>query len=286
MGNCLRAMVLIVGAMVAFTATAQTAAVLDPANALHTVAAGSTISERVNVQNPGQFPLELQIYLADWKHSQTGSFEFLDAGTLDSSLLDWISFPSEPLSIAANGHSTIDYTVTVPSDALPGTYWGVLFVESRPGDVPPGVAATTFSVRVGHIIYVNVPELTSSGAITGIFGESPQSEADPFRVIGLYSNSGNSMQIIQGALTVRDSNGSTVIEVEIPRRVVLPQSTRAIVVNLVGPLPAGNYTAVLVLDYGDESREVAGALDIQLSQPLAEPPANPDDDHDTESDQP
>ncbi len=275
---------------VAFTlanAGAQTAAVLDPANALYEAPAGTTISGRVSVQNPSPAALELQVYLADWLHSQTGDFEFFEAGSLDSSLAEWITYSSESLPLEPNQGAALDYTITVPPDAAPGTYWGILFVESQPGAPAPGQTVTTFSVRVGHVIYVNVPELTLQGAISGMFGEPPLEETDPYRVIGLYSNGGNAMQIVQGALTVRDSAGTVVIEVAIPRRVILPASTRALVVSLFGPLPIGNYTAVLVLDYGDETREVAGAFDFQLQSPLAAPPVATDEQGSPpESDQP
>lgn len=253
------------------SAFGQSAAVVDPANAVYDSAPGDTITESLTIRNPGSEQLILRPYLSDWQHGLSGESQFLEAGSLPTSLDGWITFPTDPLSIAADGVTQLPYTITVPADAAPGTHWGVLFVESEPGEPVPGQAAAAFSVRVGHIIYVNVPELRSDGAIIGIFGDPPRTEAAPYGLYVQYANTGNSMQVISGSLTVRDGSGEVVIEIEIPRRVVLPAATRSIGIELVGPLPIGNYTALTVLDYGDAAREVAGVYDFQLTAPLAAP---------------
>ena len=70
---------------------------------------------------------------------------------------------------------------------------------------------------------------------------------------------------------MRDATGRKVAEVPIEEVVVLPGQTRILPITLVGPLPAGNYTALAVLNYGDPSRDVAADLPFTLKSPLAAP---------------
>ena len=51
---------------------------------------------------------------------------------------------------------------------------------------------------------------------------------------------------------------------------MLPGVDRAFQINVVGPLPAGNYTALVVLNYGSDEQDVAGAIDFTLTEPLLE----------------
>jgi hypothetical protein len=147
----------------------------------------------------------------------------------------------------------------------------VLFVESEPGDPEPGQAAATFAVRVGHVVYLNVPPVTRAGAIAGIFGEPPAGPAEPYRLTVLYVNGGNAVTGVEGRFTLSNDRGEAVIEAEIDRAVVLPGSERAFQIDVVGPLPAGGYTALVVFDYGDEDQEVAGTYDFTLEEDLQEP---------------
>jgi hypothetical protein len=247
------------------------AALVDPASKLYQAELGQSLSGSVRISNPGTTPLRLRLYLSDWGLDLEGQFTFADAGSQRRSASEWVVFADATLELAPGQTRQLPYTIDVSADAEPGTYWTVLFAESEPTAPEPGQASATVSVRVGHIIYVNVPELSSDGAIVGIFGDPPANPGAPFVLIAQYANLGNAAQGVEGSFVLRNDRGETVIEAAIERSVVLPDSDRAFQVNLVGPLPAGNYTALVVLNYGDEERDVAGTYDFFLEEPLTEP---------------
>lgn len=249
------------------------AALVDPSSKLYQATGGETVSGTVNVSNPGNSPLNLRLYLSDWNIDLAGQFTISEVGTEDRSASDWIAFDSPTMELAPGESVALPYTVTVPTDAEPGTHWSVLFVESEPSDPVPGQTAATFSVRVGHIVYVNVPGASSEGAVVGVFGQPPAEPGRPYTIIAQYANTGGLAQGVEGEFTVRDQTGERVIEATIERSVVLPGGERAFQINVVGPLPVGNYTALVVLDYGDSEQEVAGAHDFTLTEPLTEPAA-------------
>ncbi len=260
-------------ALLAGVVLAQSAAVVDPASMLHTAAPGDTVEGVVRLTNPTTAPMALRVYLSDWDFDPIGQFTFAEVGSVARSASPWVSFAPNVLTIEPQRSAEVRYTVTVPPDTEPGTHWGVLFVESEPTDPEPGDLTATFSVRVGHVVYVNVPPLAVEGHIMGLFGEAPPTYGDPYRLIVQYANTGNVGQGVEGDLSVRDSTGAAVIEARLDRQVVLPHQSRMIQIDLHGPLPAGNYTALVVLDYGDVDVEVAGAHDFTLPDGLGAPGA-------------
>lgn len=266
-----------VGVMLVFLITTAAAlaqggaALIDPASKLYFANPGESLSGSVSISNPAQTALRLRLSLSDWKLDLAGQFTFSDSGTLERSASGWVTFTTTSLDLAPNENHALSYTVNVPADSEPGTYWTVLFAEGEPSEPEPGQSSATVSVRVGHVIYVNVPELISEGAVVGIFGDPPSAPERPYMIMAQYANTGNVAQGVEGAFVVRNDQGETVIDAVIERSVVLPGSDRVFQINVVGPLPAGNYTALVVLNYGDEDRDVAGTHDFVLEQPLAEP---------------
>lgn len=256
--------------LVATAAHSQGAALVDPASRVYTGTRGQIVEGRVRINNPAPSTLRLRLYLSDWTFDPMGQFLFTDVGTQDRSASDWVSFGTTNLELGPNQSIELPYTVSVPAGAEPGTHWTVLFAEGEPTNPMPGQAAAAISVRVGHIIYVQVPQLESDGAVMGLFGTPPSAPGQPYTVIAHYANLGNSAQGVEGVFTVRNERGEVVIEAAIERAVALPGIDRAFQIDIVGPLPAGNYTALIVLNFGDPERDVAGAMDFTLEEPLLE----------------
>lgn len=249
-------------------ADAQGAAMIDPASARYTAEPGGSIEGSVRVTNPTDVPMRLRLYLSDWDLDPAGNFEFADPGTTVRTASDWLTYAPAVLELAPQESATVPYTATVPSDAVAGTHRTVLFVESEPGEPEPGQAAATFAIRVGHVVYIDVPPLTRAGAIAGIFGEPPAQDGDPYRLTVLYVNAGNAVTGVEGRFTLRNDRGDVVVEADVDRTVVLPDNERAFEIDVQGPLPAGNYTALIVFDYGDAEQEVAGTYDFTLQEDL------------------
>jgi hypothetical protein len=245
--------------------------VVDPPSVVLRAQPGERVEGAVRWTNPGATALPLRLYLSDWSFDDVGNFVFADVGTTHRSASAWLTFEPTALEVAPSTSEVVRYDLTVPEGLAPGTYWTVLFAESEPGDPAPGQPSATISVRVGHIVYVHVAPLTTGGAILGIFGEPPTAELVRYRMLVQYANTGDAAQGVEGQLSVRDARGEAVVEAALERQVVLPESTRVLQIDLVGPLPAGDYTALIVLDYGDDELEVAGTHDFTLSEDLPAP---------------
>jgi hypothetical protein len=252
-------------------ARAQGAAMVDPPTRVLSAEPGGTVAAAVRVTNPTDRPMRLRLYRSDWDLDSSGQFRFMPPDSSPSSASGWVTVEDTVIELEPQDTDDVEYFVEAPADAAPGTHRTVLFFESEPGEPEPGQLGASVAVRVGHIVYANVPPTESAGAITGIFGERGSGDRDPYRLFVQYANTGNAVHAVSGELSVRDASGRAVIEAPIDRSVVLPGSDRSFDIDLFGPLDPGNYTALVVLDYGDAEQEVAGTYDFALERALSAP---------------
>lgn len=254
---------------------AQSTLGVEPPVLLKEAKPGEVLTQTLQVYNVGTRPVRVRVSLGDWTYDPMGKIQFLPAGTLKESASAWATFAPAEFLLEAKQGRPLTYTLSLPSNATPGTHWGVLFLESEDPNPPPGVPLATFRVRMAHVFYVNVPPLQTAGRITGIVPSAPQTPQDPYRFAVQYQNTGNTAQKLSGRFEVRDSAGRKAAQVEVEEVVVLPGQVRILPVSLVGPLPAGSYTALVILNYGDPSKDVAADLPFTLRAPLTAPPAPP-----------
>ncbi|HEX7022877.1 MAG TPA: hypothetical protein VF171_08465 [Trueperaceae bacterium] len=251
-------------------ATAQTALGLQPPAKLYTLAPGESITQTLRVDNPASEPVAIRVYPGDWQFDAYGKSVFYPAGSLPQSASSWITFTPSQLDLESREHGEIRYTLTVPPGTAPGTYWGVLFAEGENPNPTPGETLASFRIRTGHTFYVEVAPVTSSGEIAGLFTTPPATSTDPYTFGVQYSNTGTKLQRLTGRIEVRDTSGATVATIPLDGIISLPGSTRTITAQLYGPLAPGDYTALVVLNYGDPTLDVAGEAFFTLDQPLAE----------------
>lgn len=257
----------------ALSALAQSTLGVEPPVLLKEARPGESLTQTLMVYNVGTRQVRVRVSLGDWTYDPMGKIQFLPVGTLKESASPWATFSPAEFLLEAKASRPLTYTLTVPQNAAPGTHWGVLFLESEDPNPPPGVPLATFRVRMAHVFYVNVPPLKTESRITGIVPSAPKEAKDPYRFALQYQNTGNTAQKLSGRFEVRDASGRKVAQVEVEEVVVLPGQVRVLPVALVGPLPAGSYTALAILNYGDPNKDVAADLPFTLRTPLAAPPA-------------
>jgi hypothetical protein len=249
-------------------ALSQAAVGVVPPSQLVTAQPGEQIDGVITINNPNDTPITVRIYLADWNYNAEETQTFYEPGSLSASASPWITFSPSILTLEGQESTEVRYTAEVPINASPGTHWSMLFVEGENPNPAPGDRLATFKVRVGHTIYVNVPPLERDGMITGIFGVPPDDANTPYRFAIQYANTGNAAYAVEGVMELRDISGETVATIDVDRLVVLPHSMRFITSNLFGPLDPGPYTMLIILNYGDRTKDIAGDYTFVLEKPL------------------
>lgn len=251
---------------------AQSAVGITPSNATVAAEPGDALNGTVRLANPAGTALHVRASLADWDYDSSGKPEFLDPATLPESASGWIVLGDPDFTMAAGKTADVSYEVRVPANTRPGTYWAAVLFEAEDPNPVPGDTLASFRIRVAFGLYVNVGNSSSDPVIAGMIGHRTSDASYQMQV--RLKNRGDGMAALTGNLQVLDATGAAPITVPIERVVALPHGERLLTITLWGPLPAGAYSALAILNTGDASTDIAGQYDFHLDRPLSRNPTS------------
>jgi len=233
---------------------AQTGVGVSPPGQILTAQPGQEVRGVVLVDHPSDdAPMIVDVSLGDVAVQPDGNLVFLAPGTLPRSAAQWITVQPLSFNLSPKEAREVHYSVRVPQDVQPGTYWAMLFFNSGPTgktEETQGVGVRVH-IRVGHIIYVNIGEITYSGRVEGM-RYLPPSPKNPPEVRVKFHNTGNGLLRLNGYVELRDAKGQTVARGEIKNAASLPGFSYELAAELASPPPSGDYVALVMLDYGGE----------------------------------
>jgi len=117
------------------------AAVLGGLTREETATIGQTYRATIVLNNKRLEPQEVKIYQTDYLFFCDGTTQYGEAGKLERSNADWVTFSPSWLAIPPKGQAVVNYTVEVPDDkSMVGTYWSMLMVELIGKDSPESAA--------------------------------------------------------------------------------------------------------------------------------------------------
>ena len=174
----------------------------------------------------------------------------------------------DEIELEAGEEREIDITYSIPVDASPGSYFGVIrYVSDSDTQGVDGDAAVTLNASVGMVVLLDVPgetvdllELTEAAALNdGSAGSFFSSAPDTFMF--RIANKGNTFQAPFGRVAVEDWSGNEVFQYELndstPRGNVLPDSIRRFERDLENIGSFGRYTVTANISYGNGSNIIA-----------------------------
>jgi len=226
----------------------------------YTVSPGATASGTISVTSTAQEPVELRVYTADAVRGAEPAENYdysEEPGAEPRSLLPWITFSPDHLTLQPGETGQVSYEIKVPTDAtLSGSYWATIFVSNANASATLPVQPSEAGVGMGINIqfrYATFLSVTIKGTDTRElkFTELKLEQNGPwFDVTAAIQNTGNSIARPATWLEVRDTAGVTVYRGESSPCNVLPESTRLQKYEVRQPLPAGEYLLMAIADYG------------------------------------
>ena len=243
---------------------AQVGLSVSPPRVYYTLGEGESGSQKVLVSNLSkEHMLNLSFTFGDWKYDDRGNNLMFPPDTLDNSCVSWLSLPIGTYMNLEPGESReIDVMMTVPAilQQADNVQTAMLYVtQMNPVDgVDAQGAAIRINVRQGIKIYR-----------TGLQPETKQLEIvnmtlDRERdIIGLeFINRGNIW--VNGTLKATLFNRTTGRETTLDETVfyTMPGDHRQMDIPLKEKPGKGDYTATVILDYGDDSTLEAAELEF------------------------
>lgn len=262
--------------------SAQVTVGVDPITKIFSASPGQSITQTLTIYNPNKVAAKIRVaaYLSDMNISDVGQISYLPANTVKESLAGWTTFSPSEIQLDSESSAQVRYTIQVPANAKPGTHWAMLMFEAQDSAPLPGKALTAFRMRVAHTMYVNVQPTTLRGEIVGIFENPPKKDTDTYDIGVQYANSGNVATGVEGRIELRDAKGTLVATLPLPLELALPGRTLLLKASWGGPVPKGQYSALVILRDSDKSRDLLGEHVVNLpfdlkEKPVATAPATP-----------
>ncbi|MFH0940247.1 MAG: hypothetical protein V1840_00125 [Candidatus Omnitrophota bacterium] len=217
------------------------------------IASGSYDGGEVKVENNGNEPVAVKVYLEDWVYkSQDGGKEFMPKGTTALSCSNWINFYPADFTLPVGGTQMVRYTVTVPQDAK-GGYYSVMFFETGGGEMEKlDEQGNTMTVKVlnrlGALFYVE-PQGTIQKTAELKNLEISQN-LNRLNVSVELVNTGNTDIAASGTFNVMDAQGYVYARGAFEEVYTLPKDKTTL--KAIAPstnLKAGDYDMLITLDF-------------------------------------
>lgn len=237
---------------------------VSPPRVYYTLAARESGTQELLVNNISKdHPLDLSITLGDWHYDEYGNNVMLPPDSLANSCASWLSLPGGTYLTLQPGESRkIEVKMSVPLSvsADNNVQTAMLYVtQMNPVDgVDSQGAAIRINVRQGIKIYRR-----------GLIAERKQLEISDMsfsgekNLIGLtFNNDGNIWT--DGVIRATLFNHTTGKEASLGNIpfFTMPGNQRKVIIPLGESLEKGDYTATVILDYGDETTLEAAELEF------------------------
>lgn len=224
---------------------------------------GQSKKNSIAIFNLSDSPLPIAISINDFVPAgEHGSVRFLETGQVSHpsfSLASWIAITTQPnFTIPPKGQTSVEFTITVPIDAEPGTHYGGLLFSAR--ETSPKEDNITIIKKVGAIILVGAGNTNASGIIEKFAVSKKFYTAAPVTLISAFKNAGNVHVQPKGQVAIHNMFGKVIGESHINENAqyILPGSTRTFEASFSEPWLFGRYSAELTMYYGNPKLEARG----------------------------
>lgn len=225
------------------------------------VAPGTSLTRRIEVSNTSAESRELALYTGAATVSD-GAMQFGE-GPAGNDLTRWTTLDTPSIDLASGEVAQPTVTIDVPADAPPGERYGVVWAEVVAN--PRAGGGITNVSRVGVRIYLSVGEGTEpSSDFTITTLEGRRDEDGKASIVATVENTGGRALDLSGELELTDGPGglsTDPFDARAGTTIGIGQ-TAPVAIPLDEAVPAGRWTARLVLRSGTTEREITAEITI------------------------
>lgn len=236
----------------------QTGVSVTPPRVYFEINPGESHREQITITNVSKsHRLDLGISLNDWQYSREGNNIILPADTLSSSSSSWVNFEGDSyFSLRPGEKKDINVVINRPTDATQeDVYTTMLFVtQLNPiDDIDSKGAQIKVAIRSGIKLFVrsNLPRNIMLNIHNGFYDTEQKRLAIEFINEGnVWANGDLKTELLNNRTGETQRLESTVFY-------TMPKDDRLQFIQLPEDLPAGSYTATVLLDPGHNVIEAA-----------------------------
>jgi hypothetical protein len=220
---------------------------------------GGKAEGTILLHNDSDAAQDVRIYQTDYLFYADGRNLYGDPGNDPRSNARWITFTPRQVSVPPRGTSAAYYVIQAPADAaLSGTYWSMLMVEPlAEGALDPPVAEKgRVAIGVRTVLRYGIQMVTHTGEgakreLRFLDQQLVKKDGKRFLQMDLESTGEGSLTPLVW-VEVYNAQGGSLGRFEAGRLRLYPGCSGRFRADL-SDLPAGEYSALIVADDGDEN---------------------------------
>ena len=221
----------------------------------------------MHLSNSSPKKVQFRLYLNDWLRDSVGGHLYADPNTLPHSCSRWVTLDKNFIELEPGKSTDVTVKLTLPDSATANEEmkWSMLFIETveeQNNVAGKGAqAAVKNLLRIGVHIYQTPPMLTEKAV--KVFDLKPAPKADNTYQV-LCQNTGKVMVECRSYIelaSLADGNKIKLDAVEFP---MFPSQRRYVTFELPKDLPKGKYSALAVLDAGEDVSLEAVETEIEV----------------------
>lgn len=241
----MRQLLLILCIMVFSCSLAYSQVFIENGKVERLVSPGDKISDSVTIDNTTGKSVMVKIYWEDFTYQSPydGSKKFSPAGTLKSSLANWIKFSPRDVVLPPFAKSNISYVIDVPAN-VKGGYYGVLFVEPQNSVTSTADKGVRIITRVGSLFFIETADRQKTAALD-------QAGFDKNLFKSQLVNSGDVILLPELSYYVLNRDGLAMDRGQIKKSYLPPGAKLPVEIPVSKDLKPGDYTLILTFDLQD-----------------------------------
>jgi len=248
----------------------ETTAKVSPSLVQSNADEGNIQSREVMITNNTPDSQKYHVRYQDFELTPDGRTTFLEAGSCEQSLSDYIRIEPDEIELDPGETAGIQLTVSVPEGKeFNNAAWGVVMIEQA-GEQPDtgtdpimetGEKGLVSTLAYSVWVYQNPPKAENRHVdITNfIVGNKSKNKGFYLKV----KNKGDGISVCKAYVEITNLATGEQILVEGKHYTILPGTRQTLLFELDEDLPKGNYNAVGVLDYSNQEM-VATELEFKI----------------------
>lgn len=228
---------------------------------------GASGRSRITVSNNSTSKQGFQVNFGDFSASVTGKSQFSDKGVQSRSCADWLTATPAVFELEPGETQDVSLIMDVPSDsAALMARWAVAYVRLREPEVEGKGTGDGLNVKVnqsyrfGVYIFQTPPSATESrGEISGLNFENSLFTIN-------MKNAGETFLRCNSYIELTNLSTGATERITTRGFTMLPALSRNTVFKIPEETPAGRYSVLAVMDYGNREEVEAAEMEILIPE--------------------
>lgn len=245
--------------LINFSCFLEAAVRVEPARIILTSKLGAQNTGVIEVVNNGEKEAMLQAFLYDWSLDDKDGLKTYQAGTLDTTLNNYIKFNPRSFIIEPGKKQLVRFTISTPED-LDKELRGIVFFEQEI-QAPQDGSGALVKTQIGSVIYL-VPEYVEYNfrinEVRFATIESPQ------RCLIIVENMGKAHLRFNINYKIIDSTNQLIEEDTLDTNVLLPDYERGLAFNFNNEMKPGDYKLLLTFNFINDKKSAEYEIPFQI----------------------